>query len=155
MPSTSRELLILAGALTWATPLPAQHGKELGIQVTATGSDPALAVAGLYGGLRTSTRTRVSVSGGAGVSAGEPAFRGEALGHFLLSPGQRRGAGFYLAGGVAAVAGPIDRGYLVLTVGMEARPGAEAGWGAELGIGGGVRVALGYRWRWLRPAKAR
>jgi hypothetical protein len=155
MPLASRDLLVLAAALTWAAPLSAQHGKELGIQAIATGSDPALAVVGVYGAVRTSARTRVSLSAGPGVSGGDPAFRGEALGHFLLNPGQRRGAAFYLAGGVAAVAGPVDRGYLVLTLGLEARPGAESGWGAELGVGGGVRLMLGYRWRWLQPPATR
>jgi hypothetical protein len=152
MPSASLDLLVLAGALTWAAPLAAQHGKELGIQAIATGSDPALGVIGVYGAIRPSTRTRVSLTAGPGVSDGDPAFRGEALGHFLLSPGQRRGAAFYLAGGVAAVAGPVDRGYLVLALGLEARPGGESGWGAELGVGGGVRLMLGYRWRWLQAA---
>ena len=131
-------------------PLAAQQGKELGVQVVATTSDPALAIAGVYGALRTSPRTRVSAAAGAGVSSGDAAFRGELLGHFLLNPSQREGAGLYFAGGVAAVDGPVDRGYLVLTVGLEGRPAAASGWGVELGVGGGVRVMLGYRWRWFR-----
>ena len=144
--------LLLAGALAGAAPLAAQQGRELGVQVVATASDPALAVAGVYAGLRTSGRTRLSASAGAGVSSGELALRGELLGHFLLSPGQRTGPGFYLAGGVAGVEGPVDRGYLVLTMGLEDRPAGTSGWGVEVGIGGGVRVMLGYRWRWLRAA---
>jgi len=142
---------LLAGALIVVAPLAAQEGREVGVQMVATASDPALAVAGVYGGVRTSARTRLSAMAGAGVSAGNLAFRGEVLGHFLLSPSQRRGPGFYLAGGVAAVEGPVDRGYLVLTVGLEDRPAAASGWSAEVGVGGGVRVMLGYRWRWLRP----
>lgn len=150
MPLLSPELLVVAGALTLVVPLAGQQARELGIQAVATTSQPQLGIAGLYGGIRTSTRTRLSASAGAGFSSDDLAFRGEVLGHFLLSPNQRRGAGFYLAGGVAAVTGPVDRGYLVLTLGLENRPGAQSGWAAELGIGGGVRVALGYRWRWLR-----
>ena len=57
---------------------------------------PALAVAGMYGGARTSARTRVSAAAGAGFRRGEAALRGEMLGHFLLSPEQRRGAGLLL-----------------------------------------------------------
>jgi len=144
--------LLLAGALIGVRPLAAQQGRELGVQVLATASDPALAVAGVYGALRTSTRTRLSAAAGAGVSSGDLAFRGEVLGHFLLSPNQREGAGFYFAGGLAAVQGPVDRGYLVLTVGLEGRPASASGWGVEVGVGGGVRVMLGYRWRWLRAA---
>jgi hypothetical protein len=149
MPLLSPELLVVAGALTLAAPLVGQQGKELGIQALATTADPSLAVAGLYGGIRMSARTRLSAMAGAGFSSGDPAFRGEILGHFLLSPHQRQGAGFYFAGGIAAVGGPIDRGYLVLTAGLENRPGAGAGWAVEAGVGGGLRLALGYRWRWL------
>ncbi len=152
MPLLSPELVLVAGALILAAPLSGQQGRELGIHAVATTSDPALAVGGLYAGIRPSLRTRLSASAGLGVSSGDPAFRGELLGHFLLNPGQLRGAGFYLAGGVAAVAGVIDRAYLVLTVGLEDRPGAASGWTAELGIGGGVRLGAGYRWRWLRRA---
>jgi hypothetical protein len=146
--------LLLAGALIRAAPLAAQQGRELGVQVVATASDPALAVAGLYGGVRTSARTRFSAAAGAGLSSGDLAFRGEVLGHFLLSPNQRKGPGFYLAGGVAGIEGPVDRGYLVLTVGLEDRPAAASGWGVEVGVGGGVRVMLGYRWRWLHAVMA-
>ena len=99
--------LLLAGALIGVRPLAAQQGKEVGVQVVATASDPALAVAQLYGGVRTSARTRLSAAAGAGLSSGDPAFRGELLGHFLLSPNQREGPGFYFAGGVAAVGGPV------------------------------------------------
>jgi hypothetical protein len=41
----------------------------------------------------------------------------------------------------------VGRGYLVLTLGMEQRPGAASGWMVELGLGGGVRLSGGYRWR--------
>jgi hypothetical protein len=144
----------MVAALVLVSPVAAQQGRELGFQGIGTASDPALAVLALYAGLRTSTRTRLSISAGAGASSDELAFRGEVLGHFLLSPGKRQGAAFYLAGGVAAATGPVDQGYLVLTLGVEDRPGAPAGWAAEIGVGGGVRVALGYRWRWLGSAPA-
>lgn len=146
----SSELLALAGALTSAAPLAGQEGRELGAQAVVTTSNPSLAIAGLYGAIRTSTRTRLSVLAGAGFSSGNPAFRGELLGHFLLSPNQRQGPTFYFAGGVAAVRGPVDRGYLVLTAGWEDRPAAGSGWALEAGVGGGIRLAFGYRWRWLR-----
>jgi len=146
--------LLLAGTVMGVAPLAAQQGTELGVQAVVTASDPALAVTGVYGALRTSVRTRLSAAAAAGISSGELAFRGEVLGHFLLSPNKREGPGFYFAGGVAAVEGPVDRGYLVLTVGLEDRPGAGSGWGVELGVGGGLRVLLGYRWRWLRTGSA-
>lgn len=151
MRSRWAELLALTVSICGVTPAAAQHGREIGVQAIATASDPAIIVAGAYGALRTSARTRVSAAAGAGISDGAFAARGEVLGHFLLSPGQPRGAGFYLAGGLAAVEGPVSRGYLVLTAGVEERPAAGSGWSAEVGVGGGVRVALGYRWRWFRP----
>jgi hypothetical protein len=104
-------------------------------------------VAGGFGALQTTGRTRLSLGFGAGVSDGELAVRGELLGHFLLSPEEHRKAGFYVAGGVAGVEGPVGRGYLVLTLGLEQAPGRRSGWAVELGAGGGVRVAAGYRWR--------
>lgn len=147
-----RELLVLGAALTSAESGAAQQIREIGIQAIGTLSDPALAVAAGYGALRTSGRTRLSASLGAGVSDGRLAWRGELLGHFLLSPEERRNPGFYLAGGIAGVWGARDRAYLVLTLGVEQRPRSPSGWAAELGVGGGVRAVLAYRWRWF-PAR--
>jgi hypothetical protein len=131
-----------------APPLAAQHARELGLQATGTASDPALGVAGVYGAIRTSTRTRVSASAGLGISGSEAAWRGELLIHLLMSPTARRGVGVYAASGVAAVGGPVERGYIVLTLGAEQHPGQRTGWFFEAGLGGGARLAAGYRWRW-------
>jgi hypothetical protein len=146
-----REFLVLGAGLTVAARgAAAQHRiRELGLQSTATLSDPALAVVGLYGAVRSSGRTRLSLGLGAGVSDGDLAVRGELLGHFLLSPDQRRKPGFYLAGGVAGVEGAVSRGYVVLTAGVEQHPRGPSGWALELGFGGGARLALAYRWRWF------
>jgi hypothetical protein len=146
MPSPWRELLVVGAALTATRPGMAQV-TEVGIQAIGTFSEPALAVAGGYGALRTLGRTRVSLSLAAGTSDGKLAVRGELLGHFLLSPEERRKPGFYLAGGIAGIGGVVDRGYLVLTAGVEQRPRGPSGWVVEAGIGGGLRVGLGYRWR--------
>ena len=140
---------LVAAWVAAATPAAAQQVKELGVQTTGTLSDPGLAVAGVYAALRPSERSRVSAALGAGTSDGATAWRGELLGHFLLAPRRRRGAGVYAAGGVAVVGGPSDKGYLVLALGVEGRPGSAAGWFVEAGVGGGARLALGYRWRWF------
>lgn len=145
-----RELLIAGATLVSAEYGWAQQIGELGIQAIGTLSDPALAVGGGYAALRTSGRTRVSASVGAGISGDELAWRGELLAHFLLSPEERRKPGFYVAGGIAGVEGVSDRGYLVVTLGLEQRPRADSGWAAEVGIGGGFRLALAYRWRRFR-----
>jgi hypothetical protein len=124
-----------------------QRVREIGVQAVVTSSEPVLLVAGPYAGFRPSSRTRLSLDVGAGISDDDFAWRGEALAHFLLSPAKRQGWGVYFAGGVAAVGGPVSRGYLVLTLGTEQGPAAASGWMAELGVGGGVRVSAGYRWR--------
>jgi hypothetical protein len=142
---------VLAACLALAPSAAAQRVVELGIQGVATTADPAVAVAGAYGALRTSLRTRVSAALAAGVSDGDAAWRGELLAHFLLNPTRRSGAGLYGAGGIAVAGGPVDQGYVVLTLGIESRPGSPSGWFAEAGIGGGARLALGYRWRRLPP----
>jgi hypothetical protein len=144
-------IAVLLAHLLWASPAGAQRVVELGVQAIGTAADPAVGVGGAYGAIRTSLRTRVSAALAAGVSDGRAAWRGELLAHFLLNPTRRRGAGMYGAGGVALTGGPVDEGYLVLTLGVEARPGMSSGWFAEAGVGGGARLALGYRWRRLPP----
>ena len=139
--------VVLIGAVTLPQVATAQQVREFGVQAVATFSDPVLGVLAGYGALRTLGRTRLSLSLGAGSSDGRLAVRGELLGHFLLSPAARRKPGFYLAGGIAGVGGTVDRGYLVLTAGVEQSPGGASGWAVEAGVGGGVRVSLGYRWR--------
>jgi len=147
----------LAAALAWllglAAPAAAQRVTELGVEAIGTAADPAVAVAGVYGAVRTSYRTRVSAELGAGVSDGDGAFRGEVLAHFLLNPTRRTGAGVYGAGGIALAEGPVDQGYVVVTLGIEARPGSRAGWFVEAGVGGGARLAVGYRWRRFPPGR--
>ncbi len=144
----------MAAALCVAPPAAAQRVMEAGLQATATFSDPALAVAGATGAIRLSERGRLVLMLGAGGSEGDFAWRGEAVGHFLLSPRRRHGVAAYGGGGVAAVGGPVDRGYLLLTLGVEAAPGSGSGWFAEAGVGGGLRLAGGWRWRWF-PAGQR
>jgi hypothetical protein len=144
-----RWLSAAAALAAAAPPAGAQQVRELGIQAIGTLSDPALGVGGVYAGWRPARRARVSAMVGVGGSGGQTAWRGELLGHFLLAPMRRKGAGVYLAGGVAAVGGAVDRGYLVLAFGVEGKPGAPAGWFVEAGVGGGARLSAGYRWRWF------
>lgn len=144
-----RELLLGGAALSSSRPVAAQQAWEAGVQLVGTLSDPALAAVGGYGALRLSARARLAANIGTGISDGELAWRGELLGHFLLSPDERDAPGFYLGAGIAGVEGAVSRGYLVLTAGLEARPGAASGWALEAGVGGGVRLGLGYRWRWF------
>jgi hypothetical protein len=141
--------VLLAALVATARPGAAQQVKELGLEGIVTASDPALVVGGVYGALRTSLRTRISAAAALGASDGETAWRGELLAHFLLSPTRRQGVGLYGAGGVAVVGGRVEQGYLIVTLGLESRPGMPSGWFVEAGVGGGARLAGGYRWRWL------
>ena len=141
----------MVATLATVPPACAQRVTELGVQVTGTLSDPALAVAGPAGAIRFSERGRLALAVGAGVSDGSAAWRAEALGHFLLAPRRRTGPAAYAGAGVAAVGGPVDRGYLVLTLGLEEAPGSRAGWFVEAGAGGGVRISAGWRWRRFPP----
>src|SRR5437899_1645608 len=68
---------------------------------------------------------------------------------FLLRPGERSGVGPYGGLGLAFVGSGGARGasYLTALLGVDQGPGARGGWYAELGLGGGVRLALGRRFR--------
>lgn len=131
----------------------AQEVVEFGPQVTATAADPASVTGGGYVALRTLGRTRFALTAGAGVGEeGDAAWRAELTGHFLLNPRSITGVGAYLGGGVAAAdAGDGSRGYLVLLAGVESRPAARSGWALEVGLGGGLRVSAGWRWRMFPP----
>jgi len=56
-------------------------------------------------------------------------------------------------GGLAFFGAEGERGagYLTAQVGVEAAPGRRRGWYAELGLGGGVRLSLGRRFRRFPP----
>jgi hypothetical protein len=133
-------------------PLAAQHPVEYGIHAVATFATPDLFAGGGYAAVRSGERARLALTLAAGTADGDVAFRGELLGHFLLSPRATHGVGFYALGGaaVADVESTGDtQGYMVLGLGVESSPGSPSGWALEAGIGGGFRIAAGYRWRRL------
>ncbi|HEX6644860.1 MAG TPA: hypothetical protein VF037_09280, partial [Gemmatimonadales bacterium] len=140
---------IAAGLLLPAAPASAQRAREFGIHGVFTGQDAELVAGGVHAGVRTTRRTRIAVTAAVGSAGGEFVARGELLGHFLLSPASR-GVGFYAGGGVAGIAGAAEEGFLVLLTGIESAPGGASGWYLEGGLGGGVRIAAGWRWRWFR-----
>jgi len=77
--------------------------------------------------------------------------RVEGTAQFLLRPAERRGVGPYAGLGLAFMGaeGTRGAGYLTALLGVESAPGRSRGWYAELGLGGGVRLAVGHRWRRL------
>ena len=128
-------------------PLSAQGVNEFGIQAIGTIADRSFGGVGPYLARRLTERARLCALLFPGVSEGDFAFRGEVLGNLLLRPRRDRGLGLYGLGGLALVTGPTTQGYLVIGVGLESRPGARTGWTVELGVGGGVRISAGFRWR--------
>lgn len=95
---------------------------------------------------RTAARFTVDLNAVVGVQERALAGRGEALVAFHLDPFRPRGVSPYAGGGIAAVVrSGATAEYLVLLLGVESRPGRRRGWFAELGVGGGVRGALGAR----------
>jgi hypothetical protein len=76
--------------------------------------------------------------------------RGELSLNYLLAPARPHGVGVYGVAGIPGTPGAGGIGYLLLGVGADGAPGTTHGWLVEGGVGGGVRIAAGYRWRWLR-----
>jgi hypothetical protein len=143
-----------AAALLLAPEAAAQRARELGVHAVFTGQEAELFAGGIYGGVRTTRRTRIAFTAAAGSAGGEFVARGEILGHFLLSPSSEE-VGLYGGGGLAGIAGAAgEEGFLVLLVGLEHAPGGGSGWYVEGGLGGGIRVAAGYRWRWFTGRRA-
>lgn len=144
--------LALAAAVAGAPrPAAGQQIRELGVNALVATADPTLVGGGVYGALRPSRHFRIALTLVGGAAEGSAAARGELAAHFMTSPRRTRGAGLYLAGGVAGVVGPADRGYIVAGFGLEDHPGARSGWVLEAGVGGGVRVLAGWRWRRFPP----
>jgi hypothetical protein len=105
---------------------------------------PELAVA-----RRPGTQGRFAFTLAGGDYEGALGVRVAADAQLLLRPAERVGAGPYAGLGLAFIGGEGARGagYLTLVVGVEAAPGRRQGWYAELGLGGGVRLSLGRRFR--------
>jgi hypothetical protein len=149
---TWRWASLLAGAallVLGPVRLEAQKGIEGGLHAQGNFADFTLVGGGAHFSLRPGGRTRFTLAASPGAIEGEFAFRGEITAQFMLNPSSLK-QGFYAGGGVAGVAGALDEGYLLLVLGFETRPGGRSGWVVETGIGGGVRVLLGYRWRKIR-----
>jgi hypothetical protein len=141
--------LVLMGGCASAAAGQMPVGREVGIQAFATLAAPSFAGGALSVAWRPGGRTRLALLAAAGARDGSLAARGEALLHYLIAPNRRRGLGFYGLGGLAGVTGRGDAAYLVLGLGVESAPGGRSGWMLEGGVGGGVRLSAGWRYRWL------
>ena len=136
-------------ALAFAAPAPAQSISEVQLWGTAVASRPAFYGAGLGFAWRDGERDRYAAAlavGGPG--PGALGLRADFSYQFLLDPARRAGAALYGGGGLSLV---TRRGgvvpYLLLVLGVEHAPGGSGGSFVEIGVGGGARIAVGYRWR--------
>jgi hypothetical protein len=102
---------------------------------------------------RPGAQGRFALTLAAGDYEGALGVRVAADAHLLLRPGERVGPGPYGGLGLAFVGaeGARGAGYLTALLGVEAAPGRRQGWYAELGLGGGVRLSLGRRFRRFPP----
>ena len=129
------------------THLVAQRGWDAQVHVQVLARDSMLAAIGVGGGLRLAGGLGVSATGSWGwLAPRRSAGRLELMGAFHLPPVRVTHPDVYVSGGLAVEAWPDDlRGLLLLNLGVEARPWGGGGWFAEVGVGGGVRVAVGLR----------
>ncbi|HET7789257.1 MAG TPA: hypothetical protein VFK78_00510 [Gemmatimonadales bacterium] len=130
--------------------------QQLPVTEASVGAVAALARRDFWGASlgiarRPGWQERFGVTAAGGVFDGEPAARFEAAAQFVLLPSARTGVSPYAGLGVAMRAARARRGaaFLLASLGVESAPGARSGWYAELGLAGGVRLAVGRRWRHL------
>jgi len=144
-----RRSALLLPALAFVAPARAQSLSELQLWGTAVASKPAFYGAGLGLGWRDEQRDRFAPAVAVGgFGDGRVGVRADLSYQFLLDPAKRVGSAVYGGGGLTAV---VRRGrvvpYVLLVLGIENAPGGSGGSFLEIGVGGGARVAIGYRWR--------
>lgn len=139
---------LLGAALAAAAPCRAQV-RETQVWGLAVASQPALYAAGIGLAWRDNQRSRIAPALALGaLGNGRFGARADFAIHFLLDPYKRDGTAIYGGGGLtAAVAGGRVTPYALLVLGAEQNPGGTGGSFIEVGVGGGVRLAIGYRWR--------
>jgi len=139
--------LLLAGL--FAAPARAQSLREAQLWGMAAFSRPAFYGAGFGLGWRDELRDRFAPAIALGAFGdGRFGARADLAYQFLLDPAKASGTAVYGGGGVTAVVrGGHVSPYLLLVLGLEGAPGGRGGMFMEMGVGGGARLAIGYRWR--------
>jgi hypothetical protein len=130
-----------------APPLAAQRGRDLQAVALALVRDSSILAGGVGAGVRVGRGMRIGATVAAGwLAPARWVGRGEALVTYHLYPMRPGRPGWYVGGGVAAeLARGRLRGLVQALLGIEARPWRNGGVFAEVGVGGGVRLAVGYR----------
>ena len=131
--------------------LPAQQLTATELSLGAAVSMARRTFAGAEVGLahRPSAESRIGLTLAGGGSAGTAAARAQLTLQILVNPAARSGAGLFAGLGTAFLVrrDSPSQGYLALVLGLEGRPGSPQGWYVEGGLGGGVRIAAGWRGR--------
>ena len=141
--------IVIFLTLTWSAPLSAQLTKDFQVHGAATVFAQRFAGGGVGFSIRPPGRARFGINASAGDLEGQVAGRVGLLASFHLNPVRERGVAPYAAAGVAVeFTGTNAREYLELLLGLEQTPGRRAGWFAEAGAGGGLKLSAGYRFRW-------
>jgi len=138
-------VLLLPSPIGAQTP----RGLETGVAAMLLLAESRFGGGGALLALRPGGRLRLQLAALVG-DDGDLAGRGEFSVHYLVTPGAPRGVSLYGLTGVAGRAGRREAGYLLVGLGLESAPAGRHGWWVEAGVGGGARVALGWRWRSLR-----
>jgi len=148
---SKRSCAAALGLLMAASPAAAraQSVRESQVQLLGIASRPLFGGAGVGFAWRDESRTRWQAAATLGALDGHGlASRLDVAYHFLLDPAKRRGSAVYGGAGISALAGNGRlTPYVLVVLGAENAPGGNGGSFVELGVGGGVRVAFGYRWR--------
>lgn len=141
--SLSARILFLAFALSAANTVESQVPARFQIQAIAL-SGTEFVGTGLGFARSLSNRLEITVSTNIGTEADRTRLRVEGAAVFHVQPVATEGWGLY--GGIGAAVHTIGlptREYLMLLLGVE--PNSRKGLFFETGIGGGARVAVGYR----------
>lgn len=151
-----RSLALVVALIVTATPAHSQGWREFQAGALAVASRPAFGGLAIGLGLRDRGRTRLSlqVAGGA-FDEGTAAGRIEAVWNFLLDPQRTTGVAIYGGGGAAlsTLRGGRLRGSVLVLLGLENRPGSRSSRFVEIGVGGGARIAAGFRSRVRLPLR--
>ena len=140
-----RWLAAAAATLGSGGPVHAQTVR-LGPTVLVAASDPWFGGGGATVGVRVSRDVEVTGALLAGRRGEATVGRGEIGVRVYLPQRSIRVTRWYLQGGVAGVTGRDQTTGLILA-GLGVERGRRNAWFGEVGVGGGVRVATGYRWQ--------
>lgn len=138
---------MLLGCVT-AAPAVAQQGVEWQGQAVGVVTADRFAGAGPGVAWRTTRRLRFAAAVSAGGTAAGAAVRAEGTATFHVTTARPNRLAPYAGGGAAVTADAEGvRERLVVLIGVEGRPGHRVGWFVDVGVGGGLRFSLGFRFR--------